>query len=299
MKNNNTEKLIDIIKNNKALTLIEIIVTMAILGIIIAFVFSFQSFETKIFNRTVTKSDLQSDVRTAADYIVSELRNATEISLSTPANPSNYSRIYISSNQIAVNKTDGSNAFRTEAVIAESDDLSFLVAPSGASYMLSFSIKATKDGQDYQTTGSVVLNNIREITGSTSGNSIYYIKDLTITDLPEPTTSEPITGGGTTEPPTGATTAEATTEAPPSEPEVSGISGISKKSFALTFSKQIANATISEGGAVSSFPSFDIIFENSGNYSNNTPITINVTATDGTTSTVVVIRKGVNWSIYD
>lgn len=299
MEYNNREKLIEIINNNKALTLIEIIVTMAILGIIIAFIFSFQNFETKIFNRTVTKSDLQSDIRTAADYIVNELRNATEISLSTPANPSNYNRIYINANQIAIDKADGSNEFRTEAVIAETDDLSFSVGTANSSYLLDFSIKATKGEQEYQTDGRVILNNIREITGNTSGNTIYYIKDLSITELPEPTTSEPITGEVTTEASTGVTTVEATTSAPPSEPEVSGISGISQKSFALTFSKQISNITISVGGVVSSLPNFEIVFENSGNFPNNTPITVAVTATDGTTASIVVIRNGVNWSVAE
>ncbi|MBU3153369.1 PilW family protein [Clostridium estertheticum] len=70
-------------------TLIELIVTIGIMGIVLAMAFSMGDFGDKSFNNGSAKSDIQSNTRLAANYITKELRYSSnaEILTALPATP--------------------------------------------------------------------------------------------------------------------------------------------------------------------------------------------------------------------
>lgn len=69
------------ILETRGLTLIEILITLALLGIILVPFFSFYIFGTNTYEAAEKKSNIQNDVLLAAEFITTELRTATAIYL--------------------------------------------------------------------------------------------------------------------------------------------------------------------------------------------------------------------------
>ncbi|MDF2546492.1 MAG: hypothetical protein K0R93_1390 [Anaerosolibacter sp.] len=160
-------------------TLIELIITIGLLSIILGIIFSFQSFGTKVFNKGVTQSDIQSTLRLASDFIIKDVRNATEIMLTTPANPNDYNQIYVSGNKLKYKPFGGTTIDKTDAIIQNpSTDLQFSLVQIGSKYTLDFSINGKNQGNAYTLASSVMLNNIETATTLTNSQSIYYKKGI-------------------------------------------------------------------------------------------------------------------------
>lgn len=69
------------IKSRRAgLTLIEVIITLAILGIVLISVTQFLSFNLRTFSKGEKIAEVQFDVRMASDYVSSELRDVMDLS---------------------------------------------------------------------------------------------------------------------------------------------------------------------------------------------------------------------------
>lgn len=84
-------------------TLIELIVTIAILGIALSMAYSMGTFGNKYFNNGAAKADVQSNIRLAANYITKELRYSSDATLLTtmPLTPEPTKKyIYIDSGKL-------------------------------------------------------------------------------------------------------------------------------------------------------------------------------------------------------
>ena len=68
-------------KKNKGFTLVELVVTVAILSIVMIIVTNFFLYNNRIFRKSDSLSQVQFDVRMASDYITTELRNVENVSL--------------------------------------------------------------------------------------------------------------------------------------------------------------------------------------------------------------------------
>jgi len=66
---------------NKGFSLVEIVITLALLGIILVPIFSFYFFGANTYEAAQKKSNIQNDILIAAEFITKELRTATAISL--------------------------------------------------------------------------------------------------------------------------------------------------------------------------------------------------------------------------
>ncbi len=73
--------IINLIKNQKGLSLVELLVGMAILSIVLAFGFLFYSFGVETFSKGGKNSDSRQNIRLAANFITQELRYATHVEL--------------------------------------------------------------------------------------------------------------------------------------------------------------------------------------------------------------------------
>lgn len=68
-------------KTQSGLTLIELLVAIALFSIVMALAFSMFFFNQNVFTRGEARSNVQYDVRMAADFITTELRNVHEITI--------------------------------------------------------------------------------------------------------------------------------------------------------------------------------------------------------------------------
>jgi len=74
------------ISETKGLTLMEILITLALLGIILVPIFSFYFFGTNTYEAAEKKSNIQNDVLLAAEFITKQLRTVIDIFLDQTPN---------------------------------------------------------------------------------------------------------------------------------------------------------------------------------------------------------------------
>lgn len=165
------------ISNNRGITLVELIISIAIMGVITLAIISFFDFGNKSFIYGKKKSDLQHQVQLVSDIITEEIRNATEISLiATPASFTADSYCYIAiSGQKIILVDNGISTDKTEAIINENVPMFTLTRLSNGNNFVSFTISGTIDSQDYEVTTKVALNNIKN-SASNTGQAIRYKK---------------------------------------------------------------------------------------------------------------------------
>ncbi|EYE89726.1 hypothetical protein Q428_01345 [Fervidicella metallireducens AeB] len=178
----NWQKYKYVVERKKGLTMVELLISLALIGVIILLVSSIYIFGVKIFDKGTTQSNIQVETTQAGDFITKELRNAVEITFNTPVNIREYSMIYLDKNIIKYKpegKTLEESVNKTDAIILDSNDLSFQTRNKNSMAFLNFTIKGTGKQQSYLLNSEVLLNNIKSIENSSSYNFIYYkvIKD--------------------------------------------------------------------------------------------------------------------------
>jgi prepilin-type N-terminal cleavage/methylation domain-containing protein len=76
-----------LLRPNNGMTLIELIISLVILSSILIAAFAFFSFSNRIFNKGVDQYSVQSNIRLASDYIISQIRYATEVKILDSIDP--------------------------------------------------------------------------------------------------------------------------------------------------------------------------------------------------------------------
>jgi prepilin-type N-terminal cleavage/methylation domain-containing protein len=152
-------KMIRLHKNKKGVTLIELLISFAILSIILVVAFSFFLFNHRLYTKGERLSQVQFDVRMASQYVTTELRNVNEISTTDTSLTNNINLSSLSTEYPRIKS------------------VSFEIENRGAHYAVSYTIQGSDLNNEnaYQLETEVLLNNI---TNATTGNSstIYYIK---------------------------------------------------------------------------------------------------------------------------
>lgn len=90
-------------KTKKGFTLMEVIITIALLGIILSVLYNILFFQIKTFSMSDKKSVAQSDVRYISDFIANEVRYATNIEIlqAMPSTPDvNYKYLYVNNDEV-------------------------------------------------------------------------------------------------------------------------------------------------------------------------------------------------------
>lgn len=168
----------------KGMTLIEIVISFAILGIIILLISSLLSFSLLNFDIGLDQRDEQFDVRLAADYITAQLRyirddgNATshnEIEvLGAVDNVAGYSYLYYENNNLKFKDSSG-------AIVSFTDDfiqsVSFTLRTDTSTDTPNVYVDFTVSGVNgYQIDSSVYLTNLKwtNITSQT-GTVVKFI----------------------------------------------------------------------------------------------------------------------------
>lgn len=181
---------------SKGFTLIEMILVLALIGIIITVAFSFMIFGNHTFGMTNRQYEVQSDVRLAVDYINRQVRFSTDIDLldtvPSPADSDDYDYIYIdSSGDIIHSKYNGGSIRGEKTVVSElvTAGSYFVSEEDGTS--LGVVLKSSREGQpgdiqDYDITSgielpNIVLNERVFASGHTAAKTIKFKVDTSLT----------------------------------------------------------------------------------------------------------------------
>ena len=184
--------------NSKGFTLIELIIVMAIMSIVLTLGFSMLLNGQKTFNMSIDKTDVQSDIRMAADFITKELRNVQAISVSNtqPASTPSENYIYADSADQKMKYWAASAANpvdKTDAFIQLTTDLTFALKKVNDKYMISFTINGSKGTTSYSIQSEVLLNNITSATTGT-GRVVSFVYPVFASPVVSPTpTASPAT----------------------------------------------------------------------------------------------------------
>lgn len=143
--------------SRNGVTLIELLLTIAILSIIITAISSLFIYNTRVYSRSENLSQVQFDVRMASHHILKEIRNTEKVSLSD--------------NTLA-NSLDLASLQTKYASIKNVD---FELKFHGSQYFLTFIIKGSDSNSqnEYLLSNEIILNNINNaVIGA--GNVVYF-----------------------------------------------------------------------------------------------------------------------------
>jgi len=165
-------------KSNKALTLVEIIISLAILSIVLMIIFSFYNFGTKTFSKGKDEYNSQSNARLVSDYITDQVRLSTKVTLSDytidTTFENKYSYFYVDGNIVYHKKWNGTshdNQIFTDLV----NSISF----TGSNDDLTLKVTGIGNSKEYVLTSEIPMPNLylnpsENVVGS--GNMIKYSK---------------------------------------------------------------------------------------------------------------------------
>lgn len=169
--------------NNNGITLIELIITLAIMLLVIQMMYSIFFIGNKSFNVSKNKGFAQQEARIVADFINNELKTSKEIS-ENKLMGMHYSLSLNDKGQLS-RKTyneDGSEDENKEKLISNNlSEIKFQGVDGNQKGIINITINATegektKDKQKYSLDINVLLENLPDFNKSMDENIIYYSK---------------------------------------------------------------------------------------------------------------------------
>jgi len=173
-------------RNNKGITLIELLISLAIVGIVISLAFSMNIFAQKVYIKGGNKSDIQFNLRLASDYITKEARFATGVEI-LPAGAHIPATVTNNDTYIFVNDTGNTLVIRDkngDRTPVKVDGLSILFETSLPSKTLKFKVTGNSGSETFELDSQVLILNIPEdqtivdSTGSNDGVAVRLSNDL-------------------------------------------------------------------------------------------------------------------------
>lgn len=152
--------------NHKGITLIEILIVFALIGVVLSLGYSFALFGKKTFDGGEKQSEIQFDARMVSKFITDELRNATSLELiSIPASftNDNFNYIYIINNQL-VHRYNGVVTNKTGPTLTEMNPTFSMRKLGNNNNIVTFNIKSTINSaigqKEIQISSDIQLNNL-------------------------------------------------------------------------------------------------------------------------------------------
>ena len=158
-------------------TLIELIVSMALVGVIAAVSFSILFFGQTVFGQGQEIGDLQADTQVCLEVVSSEIRNAGYLSFALPtgADASQYNVIFVDADQILkIRKIGQPTVPLTDTVLTASGSQPFSVTASGGASVLRTSLSLSSGSRVHSMVQDTRLNNIKGAVPAGTSPVLYY-----------------------------------------------------------------------------------------------------------------------------
>jgi len=165
------------ITNQNGLTVMELLIAIAIIGVVFTLVASFFKVSVEIYDEGHRQTEEQHAVRLATDFVTRELRNATTIEIIDTAPDSGSPEefyIYVSNNNKLVKYVTDTDT-ETTYTIGDLDDVAYNFAVSGSFLTVEFSSRVEASDPAFELVTEVLLNNISNAPDD-SGKYLGYSK---------------------------------------------------------------------------------------------------------------------------
>ncbi len=169
--------------DDSGFTLLELIVALAIFGLVVATIVSLQIYGLRGFNAGTNQSDLQNDLRIVANQISKEVRYAENFQIYTavPAFDNQYKYIYLDPIDNLIKFRIGNGA---PAVLAGNAGVVDITFAKSSTRLLRFTISESINSQDFTIESDIDLFNLgsNTILGDSTGSVIRFgpISDVEI-----------------------------------------------------------------------------------------------------------------------
>ena len=162
--------------NKKGVTLVELLLVFALLGIITTLAFSFYFFGSETFKQGEEQRDIQFQMRMASSFITDKVRNAKPVEIAEISSfDNNYYYFYLEDGMLKYRQeTSGDITELTDSIVTNSTDL-FEIRKDNNKYLLYFVISGTEGDNDFFLETEILLNNIFT-AAEDSGNAIRFKK---------------------------------------------------------------------------------------------------------------------------
>ena len=159
----------------KGFTLVELIIFLALLGVVLAIGYRIFFFGQRAFAVGSDQFQLQSEIRKAGDFIIDEVRNATEIDIiNTPFfAQTGYGYIYLHDSKIVYEYSGGTRDI-TDSLLKDEDVFSIRKDSDNRNY-LCIDMTGTLNGNTYNLSTEILLKNVVNKSPQ-SGKVIKYKK---------------------------------------------------------------------------------------------------------------------------
>jgi len=240
---------------NKGVTLIELLIALAIIGILLTTAFMFFMFGNKTFSMGTNQYNTQADLRIANDYIVKAIRFATAVELGgtpgTIAQTDKYDYIYLNGDTLIHSAYNNDNA-RIVRTLGSGllGTTSFWSEKNLNSQMIGISIFGEANDQNFDLQSSIELPNVALkksfISNTTGATSIKYIVDTTLSaPVTPPDDDDDDDGTPEPPPPTPVTiTATVIVKAPKNDDYKITLNGVSKIIDTNNITEYVADFTV-------------------------------------------------------
>lgn len=151
-------------KTQHGFTLIELVVTIAILGIVSLLIYQFFSFGTLAFGRGSDKFDLQTELRLVSDYITEEIRFADQVEV-LPALPGTFDPsikyLYVNAAHRLILVENGTSSNQSEPFIQPNPQM-FTLSSNQNRNTISYELAGHYRHENYELQSEAFLNNYFE-----------------------------------------------------------------------------------------------------------------------------------------
>lgn len=154
-------------KNNDGFSLVEIILVIAIAGLILTAAFNLFGSGFKGFFFTEEKAASQKEIRFLTSYVAKNVRNSTTIKITDTYSTPNAGETIIGVNDNSQLKYNDGSSDKTVIEFTESTTVSFSADTTGEPFSLIIDVN---DGEEIK---EIILNNCSSVTGG-SGNYVIF-----------------------------------------------------------------------------------------------------------------------------
>ncbi len=181
MRGRSTIRINKTIHNNEGFTLVELLVSLLLIGVLLGLIFFIYFYGTNTFNKGSKQTFVQQDTRIISEIITKEIRNSKAISNNLSnvlsADDNYYFELLFDANQLVKKKYNKvGDVLETTRFADTLSDLSFEISSNNNDIII-VKIMTLDDNQQFSTSQEILINNTDSIKAFEGlANNIFYTK---------------------------------------------------------------------------------------------------------------------------